>query len=204
MKSNVNSHRLLVGLFFLAVTTSLASSAFADDLLPSTKDLIQCYQIDNGVRFLLFPDPSVDKFTVNMVVLVGSRHEGLGEGGMAHLLEHMLFKGTPTHADIPKALRDHGAISPNANTTVDRTIFYETMPAGDENLEFAIRLEADRLVNSNIKHADLVSEMTVVRNEFEVNQSSPLAILRKRIMAAAYQSHNYSRAVIGNQSDIEK
>src|SRR3989442_9540678 len=67
------------------------------------------YQFDNGFKLLLFPDASRPTVTVNMTVLVGSRHEGYGEGGMAHLLEHMVFKGTPTHANIPKALRDRGA-----------------------------------------------------------------------------------------------
>src|SRR4051812_42586467 len=67
------------------------------------------YRLDNGVRVLLFPDPSAAKVTVNMTVFVGSRQEGYGETGMAHLLEHMLFKGTPQHPNVPKALRDHGA-----------------------------------------------------------------------------------------------
>src|SRR5690348_922005 len=62
------------------------------------------YQYDNGLRLLLFPDNSQSKVTVNLTVLVGSRHEGYGETGMAHLLEHMVFKGTPTHTNVPKAL----------------------------------------------------------------------------------------------------
>src|SRR5262249_27909972 len=130
------------------------------------------YRLDNGLRLLLFPDPSSSKVTVNMTVLVGSRHEGYGETGMAHLLEHMVFKGTPTHRDAPKALRDHGA-SFNGTTWVDRTNYFETMPATDENLEFGVRLEADRLVNSFVKREDLVSEMTVVRNEFERGENEP-------------------------------
>src|SRR6185369_14771320 len=67
------------------------------------------HQLDNGLRVLLFPDNSQSKVTVNMTVLVGSRHEGYGETGMAHLLEHMVFKGTPTHPNIAKALNEHGA-----------------------------------------------------------------------------------------------
>jgi len=122
------------------------------------------YRLANGVRVLLFPEASRPTITVNMTVLVGSRHEGYGETGMAHLLEHMVFKGTPDHPNVPKALRDHGA-NFNGTTNVDRTNYFETVPATDENLEFAIRLEADRLVNSFVKREDLASEMTVVRNE---------------------------------------
>src|SRR2546422_10030858 len=78
------------------------------------------YHLDNGLRLLLYPDPSRPKVTVNMTVLVGSRHEGYGETGMAHLLEHMVFKGTPTHPNVPKALQDHGAQF-NGSTSTDRT-----------------------------------------------------------------------------------
>src|SRR6266550_408873 len=130
------------------------------------------YRLANGARVLLFPEASRPAITVNMTVLVGSRHEGYGESGMAHLLEHLVFKGTPTHPDVPRALRDHGARF-NGTTSVDRTNYFETMPATDENLEFGIRLEADRLVNSFVKREDLASEMTVVRNEFESGENSP-------------------------------
>jgi zinc protease len=161
------------------------------------------YQLDNGLRVLLYPDASAPRVTVNLTVLVGSRHEGYGETGMAHLLEHMLFKGTPTHADVPKALRDHGA-NFNGTTWVDRTNYFETMPASDENLEFAIKLEADRLINSYVKREDLASEMTVVRNEFEAGENNPQGILMQRMMAVAYEWHNYGKSTIGNRSDIER
>src|SRR6478736_9972194 len=119
------------------------------------------YQFDNGLRLLLFPDNSQSKVTVNLTVLVGSRQEGYGETGMAHLLEHMVFKGTPRHPKIPKALQEHGAQF-NGSTSDDRVNYFETLSATDENLEFAIDLEADRMVNSYIKQEDLDSEMTVV------------------------------------------
>src|SRR5579872_4090533 len=108
----------------------------------ATVEGISEYLLENGLKILLVPDPSKPKVTVNLTVFVGSRHEGYGEAGMAHLLEHMLFKGTPTHRDIPKALRDHGARPYNGTTWFDRTNYYETLNASDENLEFAIRLEA--------------------------------------------------------------
>src|SRR5271165_6908475 len=123
------------------------------------------YRLANGLQVLLFPDPSRPKVTVNLTVLVGSRHEGYGETGMAHLLEHMVFKGTPDHPNVPKALQDHGAQF-NGSTSADRVNYFETLAASDENLEFAISLEADRLMNSFIRKSDLDSEMTVVRNEF--------------------------------------
>ncbi len=161
------------------------------------------YDLDNGLRVLLFPDNSQSKVTVNMTVLVGSRQEGYGETGMAHLLEHMVFKGTPRHPTVPKALQDHGAQF-NGSTSGDRVNYFETLPADDQSLEFALDLEADRLVNSYIKKEDLESEMTVVRNEFERGENSPAGVLSKRIEAAAYDWHNYGKPTIGNRSDIER
>src|SRR6266481_2308458 len=151
------------------------------------------YRLGNGARLLLFPDASRPTVTVNLTVLTGSRHEGYGETGMAHLLEHMVFKGTPSFPDVPKALRDHGA-SFNGTTNVDRTNYFETMPATDENLEFGIQLESDRLVNSYVKREDLMSEMTVVRNEFERGENNPEGILRQRMLAVAFEWHNYGKS----------
>jgi zinc protease len=161
------------------------------------------YRLANGARLVLFPEASLPRVTINLTVLVGSRHEGYGETGMAHLLEHMVFKGTPTFPDVPKALRDHGAQF-NGTTNDDRTNYFETMPATDENLDFGIHLESDRLVRSNVKGEELASEMTVVRNEFERGENSPQAVLSERIQAAAYDWHNYGKSTIGNRSDIER
>lgn len=97
------------------------------------------YALNNGLRVLLFPDPSKPTITVNATYLVGSRHEGYGETGMAHLLEHMVFKGSAKHPNIPKELSDHGA-SPNGTTWYDRTNYFETFTATDENLNWALDL----------------------------------------------------------------
>jgi zinc protease len=169
----------------------------------TTVEGITEYRLDNGLRILLFPDSSTPKVTVNCTIFVGSRHEGYGETGMAHLLEHMLFKGTPAHREIPRALRDRGADF-NGTTSDDRTNYYETLNANDDNLEFAIRLEADRLVNSFVKREDLTSEMTVVRSEFEMGENSPQNILNQRMAAVAFEWHNYGKSTIGNRSDIER
>jgi zinc protease len=191
---------LASGIFLLLVTT--AGGADEPRKIVSVEGVTE-YHLSNGARVLLFPEASRPTITVNMTVLVGSRHEGYGEAGMAHLLEHMVFKGTPDHPNVPKALRDHGS-NFNGTTNVDRTNYFETVPASDENLEFAIRLEADRLVNSFVKREDLASEMTVVRNEFEQGENSPQNVLMERVRSAAYLWHNYGKSTIGNRSDIER
>lgn len=160
------------------------------------------YRLANGLKVLLFPDATQDTITVNMTYLVGSRHEGYGESGMAHLLEHMLFKGTPRHPEIKKEFQRYGARF-NGSTSYDRTNYYETFAANGKNLDWALALEADRMVNSKVSKQDLDSEMTVVRNEFEAGENSPYGVLRERMAATAYLWHNYGRAIIGARSDIE-
>lgn len=194
--------RKSLSLFMVLVATN---SLFAKDAFEkaATVEGVTEYRYPNGARVLLLPDASRPTITVNMTVLVGSRHEGYGEAGMAHLLEHLVFKGTPTFPEVPKALRDHGA-SFNGTTNVDRTNYFETLPATDENLDFAIHMESDRLVNSFIKREDLMSEFTVVRNEFERGENSPQGVLSQRVQAVAYEWHNYGKSTIGNRSDIER
>jgi zinc protease len=160
------------------------------------------YALPNGLKVVLVPDASKPTVTVNLTIFVGSRHEAGGEGGMAHLLEHLLFKGTPKTPDAKQAISDHGADA-NGTTWFDRTNYYETMPASDANTEWAIRFEADRMVNAFVAKKDLDSEMTVVRNEFEMGESDPSNVLNERVMAAAYQWHNYAHSTIGPRSDIE-
>ncbi len=160
------------------------------------------YTLDNGLKVLLFPDQSKQQTTVNVTYFVGSRHEGYGETGMAHLLEHMVFKGTPGHEDIPQEFSDRGAVW-NGTTWFDRTNYFETFPPTEDNLAWALDLEADRMVNSHVAGEDLESEMTVVRNEWEAGENSPFGVLLKRTMSAAFQWHNYGNSTIGARADIE-
>ena len=194
---------VLIGLFGLF---NNFAKGVAEEKMPiktGSVEGINEYALENGLKILLFADKSQPKITVNCTVFVGSRHEGYGETGMAHLLEHMLFKGTALHPKIPDALRDRGA-SFNGTTWLDRTNYYETLTASDDNLEFAIRLEADRLVNSKILNEDLQNEFTVVRSEFERGENNPIRVLQQRMFSAAYQWHNYGNSTIGNRSDIER
>lgn len=161
------------------------------------------YKLKNGLTVLLFPDNSSQTITVNITYKVGSRHEGYGEKGMAHLLEHLVFKGTPNHPNIPEELTSHGA-RPNGTTWYDRTNYFETFNATDENLEWALDLESDRMVNSYIAKKDLESEFSVVRNEFESGENSPTRVLMQKVISSAFLWHNYGKSTIGNRSDIER
>ena len=183
------------------VKTPAANSAAPVKL--STVEGISEYQLSNGLKVLLFPEPAKPTITVNITYLVGSRHEGRGESGMAHLLEHLVFKGTPKHPNIPAELTAHGA-NPNGTTWYDRTNYFETFNATDENLNWALDLEADRMINSFIAEKDLKSEFTVVRNEFEMGENNPSGVLSDKVVDAAFMWHNYGKSTIGSKEDIEK
>jgi len=168
----------------------------------ATVEGITEYRLANGFRFLLFPDLSKPTITVNITYLVGSRFESYGETGMAHLLEHLMFKGTPRHRHIDQEFNTRGARS-NGTTSFDRTNYFELFEASPGNLAWAIEMEADRMVNSFIAKKDLDSEMTVVRNEYEQGENDPFSVLLKRLQSVAYDWHAYGRSTIGNRSDIE-
>ena len=157
---------------------------------------------DNGFRFLLAPDDSRPSVTVNMTYLVGSRHENYGQTGMAHLLEHMIFKGTPTTRNALAEFSKRG-LRANGTTSPDRTNYFATFASNPETLDWYIRWQADAMVNSMILREDLDSEMTVVRNEMEQGENSPFGMLMQKTHAAAYQWHNYGKSVIGARSDVE-
>lgn len=163
---------------------------------------IEEYRLANGLQILLFPDEAQSTTTVNITYRVGSRHESQGEYGMAHLLEHLLFKGTPGHRDIAGEFAQRG-MRWNGTTTADRTNYFSSFNASEATLEFALRLEADRMLNSFIAKADLDKEMSVVRNEFERGETEPFQVLNKRVQAVAYDWHAYGHATIGPKSDIE-
>jgi len=161
------------------------------------------YAFPNGLRVLLYPDQANPKVTVDVTYLVGSRHEGYGETGMAHLLEHMDFIETTNGRQIKKEIVDHGAAW-NGTTSYDRTNYFETVTATDDNLKWALGLEADRMTKVKFTKQILDTEMTVVRNEFERGENSPQSILRERVEATAYLWHNYGKSTIGSKDDIER
>lgn len=189
----------------VAFVLLFASAALAAELPRKNVSIegITEWQLANGLKLLTLPDPGVDTITVHIVYLVGSRHEGYGEKGMAHLLEHMLFKGSQRHPSLKEEFTRRGGRW-NGTTSNDRTNYFETLSATDDNLDWAIGMEADRMVNSFIAKQDLDSEMTVVRNEFELGENSPGAVLFQRMQQLAFPWHNYGNPVIGQRSDIER
>ncbi|HWY65199.1 MAG TPA: insulinase family protein, partial [Rhizomicrobium sp.] len=190
----------------LVTTAFLSASALADT--PPTKlttvEGITEYRLANGLRVLLAPDDSKPVTTVNVTYQVGSRMEKYGETGMAHLLEHLMFKGTPKESGktIVGEFAKRG-MRFNGSTYFDRTNYFETFSSEGDNLDWALQMEADRMVHSNIARTDLDSEMTVVRNEMEAGENNPYGVLQQKMTAAAFQWHNYGKSPIGARTDVE-
>ncbi|MFT5836865.1 MAG: zinc protease [Candidatus Azotimanducaceae bacterium] len=171
-----------------------------------TLDGIEEYRLEaNGLSVLLMPNEGLPVATVMVTYKVGARNEVTGTTGATHILEHMMFKGTERFnskdgSDYSSQMERIGARS-NATTWFDRTNYYATMPS--KYVPMTIELEADRMRGLLIQQADLDSEMTVVRNEYERGENSPVRTLIKELFAAAYMAHPYSHPTIGWRSDIE-
>ncbi|NDY82874.1 insulinase family protein [Orrella sp. NBD-18] len=200
--------RLLLRAFLGITFAFLASQSWAFAPPAGIKEItsvegISEYTLEsNGLRILLAPDDSKPTTTVNMTYLVGSRHENYGETGMAHLLEHMLFKGTPT---FPNALGEFSkrGLQANGSTSTDRTNYYASFAANPETLKWYLTWQADAMVNSTILRQDLDTEMTVVRNEMENGENNPFQMLWQKMLGVAFQWHNYGKTPIGARSDVE-
>jgi zinc protease len=160
------------------------------------------YRLANGLQVLLIPDATKPTVTVNVTYRVGSRLEGYGETGMAHLLEHLMFKSTKTMQSVSTELSKRG-MQFNGSTTADRTNYFETFPSDPAQLAWALKTEAERMTQANVIKKDLDSEMTVVRNEMESGENNPFRILMEKTNAAAFQWHAYGKDTIGARSDVE-
>ncbi len=165
------------------------------------------YRLDvNGLQILLAPDLTSPVAGIMVTYRVGSRNEAIGYTGATHLLEHLMFKGSNNFnkekgGTIWELLETKGALV-NATTWNDRTNYFEVLP--QEHLPIAIALEADRMRTAFLKEEDRVSEMPVVRNEFERGENLPMEALDKQLWALAYEAHPYHHSTIGWRSDIEQ
>ncbi|WP_404872780.1 M16 family metallopeptidase [Ideonella sp. A 288] len=196
---------LLVLVLALAGRLALAQAAAAlpEGLTRITEvEGVAEYRLANGLQLLLVPDDAKPTTTVNLTYRVGSRHESYGETGMAHLLEHLLFKGTPTHRN-PWAEFSRRGLRANGTTSFDRTNYFASFAANPDTLRWYLGWQADAMTNSFIARADLDTEMTVVRNEMESGENNPGRILLQQTMATMYQWHNYGKGIIGARSDVE-
>ncbi len=199
-------------LAFLALLVSVAATHAAPSTVEGytyVKSLggFDEYTLDaNGLQVLLMPEHSAPVITFMVTYRVGSRNEVTGTTGSTHLLEHLMFKGSVNyHKDkgnsVDQLLSRTGA-KYNATTGFDRTVYYENL--GSDQLSMIVGMESDRMRNLLLRESDRRPEMTVVRNEFERGENSPILALYKELFQAAFVAHPYHHLPIGHRSDIEK
>lgn len=157
--------------------------------------------LSNGLQVLLKEVHTAPLISHWVWYRVGSKDEPTGKTGVSHWTEHMQFKGTPQFASsvLDKAIAREGGTW-NAFTFLDWTTYYETMPAA--KIDLALRLEADRMVNSKFDPAEVESERTVIIAEREGNENEPLFLLGEAIQGAAFRVHPYHHEVIGDSADL--
>jgi zinc protease len=157
--------------------------------------------LSNGLKVFLKEIHTAPIISSWLWYRVGSRDEVPGHTGVSHWVEHMQFKGTP---QFPAALLDKSISREggtwNAFTYMDWTAYFETMPA--DKIDFALRLEADRMLNSNFEPTEVASERTVITSEREGNENEPLFLLGEAIQQTAFRVHPYHHEVIGDMADL--
>jgi len=188
---------------FASLLSLFVASASAAPLKPVREvEGISEYRLANGMQVLLAPDNSKPTTTVNVTYRVGSKHENYGETGMAHLLEHLIFKGSPKYP-APWGEFSKRGLQANGTTWFDRTNYFASFSANPDTLQWYLGWQADAMVNANIAKKDLDTEMTVVRNEMEMGENSPGSITWERLWATMFQWHNYGKSTIGARADVE-
>ncbi len=209
MNHQTLSGRLIqAAVFFVAVLLCGAAQAQGGPPLPKgvqfvgAAEGIREYRLANGLQVLIAADDSKATTTVNLTYRVGSRHENYGETGMAHLLEHLIFKGTPKNPNVWAEFGKRG-FRANGSTWFDRTNYFASFAANDDSLKWFLGWHADAMINSFIAQKDLDSEMTVVRNEMEQGENSPFRVSYQRLISGMYDWHNYGNDTIGNRADVE-
>jgi zinc protease len=158
--------------------------------------------LPNGLKVLLKEIHTAPLISHWLWVRVGSRDEGPGLSGVSHWVEHMQFKGTPQFpaGELDKAISRDGGFW-NAMTYIDWTAYFETMPA--DKIDLALRLEADRLANSQFDPKEVDSERTVIMSERQGNENSPMFLLDEDVQQAAFDTHPYKHEVIGYMADLK-
>jgi zinc protease len=169
---------------------------------PTASGIIHHARLANGLLVLLKPDAKAPVISLNVAYRVGSKFEGPGVTGISHLLEHMMFKTTHTYAlgEFDRQLKVVGADN-NAYTWLDQTVYYETIAA--DQIDVALRLEADRMRGLALTAEDHAFEMTVVRNELDQRDDNPFTLLYEELLATAFVAHAYRVPTIGYKDDVE-
>ncbi len=160
------------------------------------------YTLKNGLKVLIIEDHKAPLATFQIWYRVGSKDEPMGKTGISHLLEHMMFKGTPKYGSkqFSNIIQRNGGTD-NAHTTKDYTMYYQTLSS--DRIDLSIKLEADRMINLLLEPKEVVAERNVVMEERRMRyEDNPQSSLYEEVIATAFKAHPYQWPVIGWMSDI--
>lgn len=164
---------------------------------------IQSSQLENGLKMVVYEDPTVPIVSVNVWYRVGSRNEEMGKRGVAHLMEHMMFKGSKNYGPEQHAqeIDQVGGIA-NAFTREDVTGYWETLPSSQ--LELALKLEAERMDKLDLTDPKLKSEREVVKEEHRLAlQNQPFGRVLSKFRSIAFKDSPYAWTAAGDMSDLD-
>jgi zinc protease len=163
------------------------------------------FTLNNGLKIIVLEDHSSPTFAYQTWFRVGSRDELLNYTGLAHLFEHMMFKGTKTYPEgqFDRLLDQAGAEGQNAFTSHDYTAYVQELPK--DQLDLIIKLESDRMTNLIVNDQSFSTEREVVQNERRYrNENSPDGLMYQELYELAYQQHSYRWPVIGYAEDLAR
>lgn len=196
--------RRAAAIFLVVLTLALLSTRIPCQAAPAVKEQAAEYMLDNGLKVILLENHKAPVVTFQVWYRVGSRNETWGKTGLSHLLEHMMFKGTPTVSgqDFSRIIQENGG-NYNAFTSTDYTAYFETMSA--DRIGVAIKLEADRMRNLVLREEDFRTERNVVMEERrQRTDDSPKAYMVEQLHAAAFVEQPYHWPIIGWMNDLAR
>jgi zinc protease len=163
---------------------------------------VQEFRLANGLQLLLMPVAKHPTTLVTLTYRVGSRHEGQGEAGLAHVLEHVTFRGTARFPDLA-AEYQRLAVRFNGTTTKDRTNYQSSFSPDAATLRQVLQIEAERMTAARLAEADFLKEKPIVLNEMGLRASSMSQLLGHAVQRTLFRQHPYGRPVIGYTGEIE-
>ncbi|WP_177248709.1 pitrilysin family protein [Bradyrhizobium sp. Ghvi] len=190
-------------LLALALTCAFLTDGVSAET-PSNSAPSTTFTLGNGLQVVVIPDHRTPVVTQMIWYKVGSADEAPGKSGLAHFLEHLMFKGTEKHpaGEFSETVHRIGG-NENASTSLDYTNYYQRVPR--EQLPTVLEFEADRMTSLVLRDENVLPERDVVLEERNMRvANSPAARLREQIERALYLNHPYGRPVIGWRQEIEK
>ncbi|MCB0505953.1 MAG: insulinase family protein [Cyclobacteriaceae bacterium] len=186
-------------MFWILCFLISAGSAFAQE----GRIKFEEYDLENGLHVILHQDNSTPIVTVSVLYHVGSKNEPEGRTGFAHFFEHLMFEGSENidRGEFDKYITNAGGVN-NANTTFDRTYYYDLLPSNQ--LELGLWLESERMLHAKIDSTGIATQKEVVKEEKRLRiDNQPYMSFQEKIFRAAYKGTNYEWTPIGSFVDID-